>query len=84
MSDITINIDTWIGDRQLDFCPKHFIMATTPITTEIKFWVLEKLHGRFYVSANTNFGNRGFLFEADENIYFEDSQEAVLYELTWS
>lgn len=74
-----INLYTWFTERELDFCPKHFIKTNTPIDIDKKLWVLEKLSGRFYVGKKT-----GQFFLFDESIWFEDPQEAVLYELTWS
>lgn len=81
MTDITINVETWNKARELPFCPKHFVLANTKLTDDRKLWVLERLHGRFYVSDETT-----ALFDEDcnVNIYFEDPQEAVFYELTWS
>lgn len=76
---MNINLHTWFGKRQLNFCPKHFVKVTTSIDDEKLFWVLEKLQGRFYIS-----GNNSSLFDFTDEIYFEDSQEAMLYELTWS
>ena len=76
---MNINVHTWFEKRQLNFCPKHFVKASTPISDDKLFWVLEKLQGRFYVS-----GNSSSLFDFNDEIYFEDSQEAMLYELTWS
>ena len=41
---------------------------------------MEKLHGRFFVADNDS----DDLFVVYSIIYFEDPQEAVFYELTWS
>lgn len=79
--NLTINIDTWNKAREVSFCPKHFTPTNTPLTEEAKLWVLERLHGRYYVGLNTF---RSSIFENIATIYFEDPQEAVLYELTWS
>jgi hypothetical protein len=73
-----INLMTWYANRELDFCPKHFIKATTPLTDDSKLWIYEKCVGRFYTDAEDS------LFLFGETVYFEDPQEAVLYELTWS
>ena len=74
-----INLHTWFSDRELNYCPKHFIKCTTPLTDEGKLWVYENLIGRFYV--NNGIGDDwGF----DSTISFEDPQEAMIYELTWS
>lgn len=85
MNNPVINIDTWNNKRELSFCPKHFVKATTPLTMNSKLWVLEKLHGRFYLetSDKIRFFGAPTLFE-DQVIYFEDPREAVFYELAWS
>ena len=77
---MNINIFTWYSERQLNFPPLHFIKCRTPITDKAKFWVYEKLSGRFYIETE----NPRDLFLLEEVIYFEDPQEAVMYELTWS
>ena len=74
---MNINLYTWFGHRELDLLPTHFIKCSAPATLESKLWVLENLKGRFFIE------NSNFLFN-DEVIYFEDPQEAVHYELTWS
>ena len=76
---MNINLLTWFGKRQLDFCPKHFVKASTPISDDKLFWVFEKLQGRFYISGSTV-----SLFDLHDEIYFEDTQDLMLYELTWS
>ena len=73
---MNINLNTWFMERELSFCPKHFVKCHTPITTESKLWVYETLKGRFYINHNELF--------FDSNVHFEDPQEATLYELTWS
>jgi len=78
---MNINVDTWHKEREVDYCPKHFTPTTTPLTDESKLWVLERLHGRYFIALN---GPRRSIFETHISIYFEDPQEAVLYELTWS
>jgi hypothetical protein len=79
--NLTVNIDTWNKAREINYCPKHFVAATTTLTEESKLWVLERLHGRYYISLQNN---RRSVFETNVTIYFEDPKEAVLYELTWS
>lgn len=73
-----INLYTWFDARQLDFRPKHFITTKTPVTDESLAWIYESLQGRFYLEESNNF------LEFHSIPYFEDPQEAVLYELTWS
>jgi len=69
---------TWYGEREMPFCPKHFIETKTALTDESKQWILEKLTGRFFVTTDDN-----VLFFNEQYPYFEDRQEAILYELTW-
>lgn len=75
---MNINLFTWYGQRELDYCPVHFVQTNTPITEESKNWILEKLNGRFYLGTLNN-----PTFFLDAFPLFEDPQEATLYELTW-
>lgn len=80
-----INLMTWFTERQLDYLPKHFIPANAYIDEERHLWILEKCTGRFYLGHKNNTESSEFMFLLKEEIvYFEDPQEAVLYELTWS
>lgn len=72
-----INLTTWFMDRELGFVPDHFIKSSVPLTEDAKAWVLEKLIGRFALINNETF------FSFSPSIYFEDSKEALFYELTW-
>lgn len=72
--NLTINIETWLTDRELSYCPKHFVKANTPLFDKSKIWILERLHGRFYIQND----HLSFI------PFFEDPEEAMLYELTWS
>jgi len=75
---MNINMNTWFMERELVFCPIHFIKCNALLTLEAKYWVYEILKGRFYISEQDVF------FDFGTTIYFEDPQEATLYELTWS
>jgi hypothetical protein len=85
MNDIVINIDTWRKERKLAYLPKHFVSTNTPLTAENKLWILERLHGRFYTSdAPDQFTDNDLFGYEDSYAWFEDPQEAILYELTWA
>lgn len=71
-----INLHTWFMNRELDFVPSHFVKSKTSLTDESRMWILEKLTGRFAIIGNEGFF--GSLAPA-----FEDSKEALFYELTW-
>jgi hypothetical protein len=73
-----INFYTWFDARQLDFCPKHFLTTKTPVCEESLEWINETLQGRFYLYQVNDF------LEFKIIPYFEDPQEAILYELTWA
>jgi hypothetical protein len=77
-----INLMTWFADRRLDFCPKHFVKTNAELTEERLLWVYEKCKGRFCVE-NSSSKQFSLLF-LSQTISFEDPQEAVLFELTWS
>ena len=77
-----INLLQWHQTRELEFCPKHFIKVKTPINDERYFWIQEKLVGRFCLIKGEP--DRSTLFFDSVYPSFEDPQEAVLYELTFS
>ena len=79
-----INLMTWFSDRQINFCPKHFVFVKIPITDESHNWIIDRLSGRFHISADPNQSSSSILFDVDEYPSFEDPQEAMLFQLTWS
>jgi len=85
---MNINILSWHTERQLKFCPKHFVKAPTPVSEEAELWIMEKCKGRYYLSnRKLSFRLLGInLFEPYDATYawFEDKDEAMFYELTWS
>lgn len=81
MTEYDIDLMTWYSQRQLPFKPKHFILVKTPVTKESELWINNRLSGRFCIAAmhgQDNFVDIQY-FPA-----FENPQEAILYELTWS
>lgn len=72
----------WFGTRELQTVPRHFVMANTPKTEESYQWVLTKLQGRFSVASDTKPSTA--LLDFTQYFYFEDSAEAMMYELRWS
>jgi len=85
MDDYYIDLPTWYESRELSYCPKHFVISNTPLTEESKNWILNKLSGRFCLLPSNNFDDILILdFNIIGQVAFEDSKEAVLYELTWS
>lgn len=74
-----INVLTWFSKRQMDFLPNHFVTTKTNLTEESKRWIEENLSGRWYINQNTLVLGEWVITPA-----FEDPQEAILYELTWS
>jgi len=87
MSDYELDILSWFTERQLSYKPKHFVIVKTPLTTESKNWIFEKLRGRFCLllieevaSANDTLAS----YAIETYPAFEDPAEATFYELTWS
>lgn len=81
MTEYKIDPYIWFGKRQVDFCPKHFILVSTPLTVDSKQWVFDNLKGRFCIIKT----NQLFLVEYYlGNVAFEDSKDATFYELKWS
>ena len=71
---IELNEITWYTERELFYCPPHFVKAGTKLSDESLAWIHEKLYGRFHVGTTYD----------TEYPYFEDPQEAVFFELVWS
>ena len=81
MTEYKIDPYIWFGKRQVDFCPKHFISASTPLTIDSIQWVLDNLKGRFCIIQTSQL----FLVEYYlGNIAFENPTDATFYELKWS
>lgn len=81
---MNINLYTWYSERELDYCPKHFVPTNTSLSEENHLWIYEKTQGRFFIGSKNTHSINADLFSFDRYPYFEDPQEAVLYELTWS
>lgn len=83
MTELELDPFTWFAERELRYKPKHFVVASTAITSESKKWIHDKLKGRFAivnVVYNTNIVDDMF----GGYPAFEDPSEATFYELTWS
>lgn len=72
-----INLHTWFTDRELNFCPSHFVLADTNLKYESHQWILENLTGRFCLIHHYD--------SLDLHIYpaFEDPSEATYFQLIW-
>ena len=79
---MNINLHTWFGERELDFCPKHFVPTNTTLNDENYLWILENLQGRFTIIPKKD--DLVSIFYESKVPYFEDPQEAIFYELVWS
>jgi len=71
----------WHVDRELPYKPKHFIVATTPVTVDSLMWIAHRLVGRYHIVTGVN---NVKLTQDPSFPAFEDPAEAMLYELTWS
>ena len=72
----------WFGEREISPIPRHFVKASTPMTTENNLWVMTRLKGRYGVGISEN--DNEFLSSLESFFYFEDPGEAMMYELRWS
>lgn len=79
-----INPQLWYSDRELDYVPPHFTKCNAPITNESLIWIHTRLSGRFVIVVNPRSNMHTFVLENTKIVYFEDSAEAMLYELRWS
>lgn len=76
-----LDYNTFFGQRCLDYKPNHFILAKTPINKTTQLWIYNKLRGRFSLCVVTGTDR---LIDPVIVPAFENPQEAVFYELTWS
>lgn len=73
----------WFGTREMHRVPPHFIKGNTPLTTESKIWIENKLQGRYCITPDVS-DEHDILFSNVSVVFFEDPKEAMLYELRWS
>lgn len=74
--------EIWYVDRQLSFCPKHFVKVDIPYTDEMLDYVLHTLTGRFAILETfVNVEQDYLLTGLYKFICFEDTSEALLYQL---
>ncbi len=81
---LELNTSTWYTERELSYCPNHFVKSSTPVSRDRYLWVQEKLCGRYYVAKNLTKSLEAVLSDSNDFLFFEDPQEAVFYELVWS
>ena len=78
----------WYGTRHLTVVPKHFVKGNTPLTSESKQWVEDRLIGRYSTTMSTVLVPHDILtiisHSVSEVVYFEDPKELTLYELYWA
>ena len=82
MNEFELDIITWYSDRFLLYTPVHFVSAKTPITNQSVLWIYDKLRGRFSYTSIAS--DSQLVFDTNLIPAFEDPQEAIFYELTWS
>jgi hypothetical protein len=73
-----LNLNHWYIDRELAYCPDHFVASRVDLTPERYLWIQEKLVGRFVRVASRN-SDRSFEMVPA----FEDPSEMLFYELVW-
>lgn len=76
------NPQLWFDERKLDYVPPHFTKCPTHLTNESQLWVITTLVGRYSIVQTADYTD--FILENRNTIYFEDSKEAMMYELRWS
>jgi hypothetical protein len=88
---MSVNPLHWFSNREIEYTPKHFTLAKTPITEESKLWILNTLTGRFSIYHSDESEQDDILsitvfvsYDTSGRPAFEDPTEAVFYELTWS
>lgn len=72
----------WFQNRELTFVPSHFIKCPTPVIPDAKLWIYNKISGRFCLVESVAIED--FLAHNEITVYFENEQDATLYELIWA
>lgn len=80
MTEYQIDPMQWFVQRELSYKPKHFISTNTPLTPQSKHWIVHTLKGRYFLEEKSKEDD----FLSDIFPSFENSAEAVMYELRWS
>jgi hypothetical protein len=81
-----LNLYTWFSNRELNYCPKHFLVVDVLITYESKQWILEKLTGRFCLVEFPNYSDQESYDSMLQFGYFpafENPTEATYFQLMW-
>ncbi|MFY8212810.1 MAG: hypothetical protein ACOVLB_09110 [Candidatus Nanopelagicus sp.] len=75
----------WYGTRELSVVPPHFIKCPTTVNPDSKYWIQNNASGRYvFAKLPTNHQSQYIIEAADFSVYFENNQDAVMYELFWS
>jgi hypothetical protein len=82
-----LNLYTWFSQRELPYCPQHFVVVDNIISIESKQWILEKLTGRFCLVEVPNWYDNPEFSNPWKFGYFpafENPLEATYFQLVWS
>lgn len=79
-----INLHTWYQQREVPYCPQHFVKTRTVICKESLQWIKQKLVGRYAFVPAIDGEYASVHGQLDNAPAFEDPTEAILYELKWS
>ena len=72
----------WYGTRELSVVPPHFIKCPSAVTSEGKYWIQNNASGRYAFARIPT--TVQYVLDRDEAVWFENNQDAVMYELFWS
>ena len=84
MEDVDIKV--WYSTRQLKYAPPHFVKCSTPVTNESHSWIRNSLRGRYSLQTHQELDSTNFSLLLQNKLcpHFEDSGEAMMYELRWA
>lgn len=77
-----LNIADWHDVRRLSWVPAHFHKIQVTASSAVQDWILENTQGRWAVCSR--FDQERDVFLNRSGLAFEDPQEAMLCQLTWS
>lgn len=89
MNELDINI--FFFQREMDYCPIHFVHSKLPVNRTRYKWILENTKGRFFTNNHGNHTTYLLAFDRytetarlTDTPAFEDPKDLLMYELSMS
>lgn len=77
-----INPYLWFAEREMKQVPPHFTKCPTPVRPDGLAWIQNKSSGRYAIADVMPTSEHLIVFQ--QEVYFENEADAIMYELLWS